>query len=155
MVFSRIEYLIKMTNIIYSNLTWFATFCIYLLPKFTHLFTQLITYLPIIHPPTIYQLLTQLYTHTFSPTYLSTYLPTYLYFFIFIQPTYLNTHLPIYYLPTHSFIYLSLIVKCNHQIYPNISQILTIMFMGGYKVNWLTFSFTLQFFEEWFAFTCY
>jgi hypothetical protein len=75
-----------MANDLSSNMTWYTTLCIYLLPIHPpiYLLNYLPTYYPLTHLPIIY-LLTYLLYHL-------TYLPTYLHmFFTFIQPIYLPT----------------------------------------------------------------
>jgi hypothetical protein len=53
------------------------------------------------------------YAFTYLFHLLFTYLPIYLYLFTYLL-TYLPTHLHIIYLPIQSFIYLILIIRCNH-----------------------------------------
>jgi hypothetical protein len=48
--FYQVEHLIKMANDLLSNMTWYTTLCIYLLPIRPPIY--LVNYLPTYYPPT-------------------------------------------------------------------------------------------------------
>jgi hypothetical protein len=114
MFFSQVEHLIKMANDHESNMTWFITLCIYLLPICPPIY--LITYLPTYylptHPPT-YLLFTYLPILSHLPIYICTY-PCFS--LSYDLPICLPTYLHIIYLPIHPFTYLILTTRRNHYV---------------------------------------
>jgi hypothetical protein len=70
MIYNQVEYSIKMANDFKSNVAWFTTLCIYLLPTQSSIY--LTTYLLPTHPPThplTYPLFPYLHTYLFTYTF--------------------------------------------------------------------------------------